>query len=167
MQEWLENRTYNPWDTADEFLTTGKWDYGFDMVLGKSIRSANDFKWVYGLCDNFATASEEVFRSPEIVKLLLDTNRNAVPFTHQKAYQGRRLMLQDDTITSSDHLIRLAIAQALAGPDPKEDENDWIGQPVSKHARYLYFQHLDNMNERVVLDKSDEVPYRESREFKD
>lgn len=167
MQEWLENRTYNPWDTADKFLTTGKWDYGFDMVLGNSIRSPNEYKWVYGLCEDFDDALEEVFRSPEIIELLLATNKNDVPFSYPMAYQGRRLTLQDDTITSSDYLVRLAIAQALAGPDPTHDEENWIGQPVYKSAKYLYCRHLDNMNERIVSDKSDEVPYREEYDFED
>lgn len=167
MEDYADELPHDFWNKNLIELKTGKWSYGFELALTDAILTPSKPSWVYGICENFEATAKELFNTPEVAKLLLDTDKNDIDFANCRAYQGIRLFLQDDTITSSDHLMRLAIAQALAGPGPDKNEDDFLEEPVTKLVSYLYTKHLNNMNRREARAERHNVSYREEYELDD
>jgi hypothetical protein len=150
---WLErnlkNLKHDPWETSAQYVA------GISFPNGCQDEAQNTTgEFVFGACPDFDHLVSEMFRDPDIKKMLALTTTNDITFWYTQGEIKEPPHLYPAVIDEAETLMGLAIQQALAGPGihpGNVDSEDWTGQPVSSWVRRIYCGHLNNRNKRESL----------------
>jgi len=140
--EWLERyANYDPWETGGRWIAGISHPHGF---YDEARNSAGDL--ILGTCPDVDDCVRELRASPELGRLLLDTEREQIVFWN-RAKVKKPPRLHPEVKEEGPQLMDISVLQSLAGP--RHSPQKWIGRPVSKLAGLVYRDHLNERNRTV------------------
>lgn len=154
LEERIEALPYDYWAHGSQ-LVAGSFVSTLSVGAAGKIIYRSDAEWSLGICADFEKYHQELKASAAAKKLLHDTQTGHISFVNPKA--GFRHRPWPETILQCERIIDIAIAQALAGIDPRnKEEEKFRGRPVMERIVYLYEDGLDRYNKRISDKKSGE-----------
>lgn len=147
---WIDKQSHDIWDKSKRCVA------GFWGIKNQAHWPRRNVKKkvlrCFGSCANFEDMVAMLLKSSHVTRLLDETERGVIRFTHWSGVKGsgdlHRVKLYDEVKEEAMSLMLLACQQALAGPH--EHSDCWEGRLVVEKVDEIYRAHLNARNRKCA-----------------